>query len=213
MKWLIGGLVAILAFVAASEAIMARVAEPEYETIEKDGNFSVRRYAPMIVATVAVTGSRRAAINEGFRILADYIFGNNVPKAKIAMTAPVVQEPRGAGSKGEKIAMTAPVVQAPAGADRWTVSFVMPAEYTMATLPKPNNDAIRITEVPARTVAVVSFSGLPNQGPLDTHAKELADWVKEKRMRPVGPVRFAFYDPPWTLPFLRRNEVMVEVER
>jgi hypothetical protein len=208
MKWLVGGLVLILAFALASEAIMARVAEPEYETILKDGDFTVRRYAPMIVATVSATGSRRSAINEGFRALADYIFGNNEPRSKIAMTAPVVQEPA-----GETIAMTAPVVQAPAAGDSWTVSFVMPAGYTMATLPKPKNPAIRLTEVPARTVAVVTFSGLPNEGPLARRAADLAAWIARQGMRPLGPPRFAFYDPPWTLPFLRRNEVMLDVER
>lgn len=211
MKWLIGLAALLLTFIIASEAIMARVAEPEYETIVADGRFTVRRYQPMIVATVTVPGDRRPAINEGFRLLADYIFGNNDGGAKIAMTAPVLQQPTGAG--GERIAMTAPVVQAPAGADRWEVSFVMPAEYTMASLPKPRSEAVRIVEVPGITVAAVTFSGLPNAGALDRQAAELGDWIAAREMRPLGPPRFAFYDPPWTLPFLRRSEVLVEVER
>ncbi len=208
VKWLVGLAALGLAFVLASEAIMARVAEPSYDTIEADGRTTVRRYAPMILATVSVTGERRPAVNEGFRILADYIFGNNDGGAKIAMTAPVLQQP-----EGERIAMTAPVTAAPAAAGAWEVSFVMPAEYTIDTLPKPRDPRVRILEVPARTVAAVTFSGLPNAAPLDRHAAELAEWIAARGMRPVGPPRFAFYDPPWTLPFLRRNEVMVEVDR
>lgn len=214
-KWLIGLAALLLTFIAASEVIMAGVAEPAYETIVADGRFTVRRYEPMIVASVAVTGDRRAAINGGFQLLADYIFGNNDGGAKIAMTAPVLQEPRaGEGEgEGERIAMTSPVVQAPAGANRWEVSFVMPAEYTMASLPKPRNETVQIAEVPPRTVAAVAFSGSPNAGALDRRAAELAEWIAARGMRPLGAPRFAFYDPPWTLPFLRRNEIFVDVER
>jgi hypothetical protein len=207
-KWIVGLVVLVLAFALASEAIMARVDEPEYETIETDGRFSVRRYAPMIVATVTVDGSRRSAINAGFRILADYIFGGNGSGGKIAMTAPVLQEPR-----GDRVATTAPALEAAAGADLWEVAFVMPGGYTMETLPEPRDPRVRLAEVPAETVAAVTFSGLPNAGPHDRELADLAGWLAARGMRPVGNPRFAFYDPPWTRPLLRRNEILVEVER
>ena len=116
----------------------------------------------------------------------------------------VAQAPR------EKIAMTAPVSQK-SSPDGWVISFTMPAEYTMASLPRPVDPAIRLVEKPARRMAVVKFSGLAGEGRMQTKKRELLDMVAKSGLAPVGDPLFAFYDPPWTLPFLRRNEVMVEV--
>lgn len=185
---------------------MADVAEPAFTVEREEGAFQVRRYEPMIVASVTVDGERGTAANRGFRLLADYIFGNNTG-GKIAMTAPVMQSP------GETIAMTAPVMQEPAAGEDWTVSFVMPASYTMETLPRPNNEAVRIEERPGRTVAAIRFAGLNTRARLARNTRELAAWVEANGLEPAGPHEFAFYDPPWTPPFLRRNEVLIPIAK
>lgn len=191
-------------------AAMAKVDEPDYRTLAVHGDMEVRRYAPMIVAEVVRSGSRRGAANAGFRALADYIFGANVPAEKIEMTAPVTQAPA-RGRDGEKIDMTAPVAQLPAAGGAWRIRFVMPEGYTMETLPKPKNPEVRILREPARTFAVIRFSGIPGQDRLERKTAELRALMAEHDMTAKGDPVYAFYDPPWTLPFLRRNEVMIEV--
>jgi DNA gyrase inhibitor GyrI len=172
---------------------------------KKDGDFEIRRYEPTLVAEVTVTGSRDGAVNAGFRILAAFIFGDNAPAEKIAMTVPVTQQP------GERIAMTAPVTQS--GKDgTWTVRFGMPARYTAQTLPAPKDERIRIVELPARTVASVRFSGFRTDAALAEQAARLAAFVTREGLQPLGPPVFAYYDPPWSIPFLRRNEVLVDVK-
>jgi hypothetical protein len=192
-----------------------------YEVVERakgpDGeDFSLRTYAPVLVAEVTVSGTRRDAANAGFRLLADYIFGNNLAAQggeaeKIAMTAPVVQAP--AQPTQQTIAMTTPVVQAEAEAGRWTVQFVMPKAYTLATLPKPMNPAVTLRERPGRTVAAVQFSGWATEASVNRHTEALKAWVAAKNWQPDGSVQLAFYDPPWTLPWWRRNEVWMPVQR
>lgn len=141
-------LLIILVALGLTGTIMSLVPEPSYTVIQSQGNIEVREYAPMIVAEVEVSGPRKEAINQGFRLLASYIFGENSPNEKIAMTAPVMQE------KGEEIAMTAPVMQQ-GSSDHWKVRFVMPENYTMESLPKPKSDKIEIIPIPSKRVAVV----------------------------------------------------------
>lgn len=184
------------------------VEEPPHTIVEKAGAFEVRRYEPMVVAEVAQTGERWSAVNDGFRLLADYIFGRNAPKAKIAMTAPVTQAP----AKGEKIAMTAPVTQTQgaAGAE-WVVGFVMPKGSRLETMPAPLDPQVKLRAIPARTVATLRFSGLARTQTLEQKSADLQAELRRRGLEAAGPVTFAYYDPPWTLPFMRRNEVMVEV--
>ena len=151
-----------------------------------------------------VSGERRDAISNGFRIIADYIFGNNTAAQKVPMTAPVTQQ----GS--ETIAMTAPVTQQADG-NTWRVRFIMPSSYTIDTLPKPNNPVIELKEIPAKRFAVIRFSGMAGEESLKLHAKELKDFISAKNLTLLSAPTYAFYNPPWTLPFLRRNEVMVEI--
>lgn len=134
--WWIPGVVAVLLLGAALWGpIVSNVEHPKYKVAERSGNIEIRDYVPMIVAEADVKGERREAIGKGFRIIADYIFGNNTAAQKVPMTAPVTQQ------GNEKIAMTAPVTQQ--GVDNtWRVRFVMPSKYTMQTLPKPNNPAL-----------------------------------------------------------------------
>lgn len=202
------------------------IEEPKFQVLNKevsqDGTFEVRQYAPVIVAETWVAGDMDAASNKGFRAIADYIFGNNqaagsVPSdnasAKIAMTAPVTLEPVARSS--EKIAMTAPVTVEPsvgmADTGHWRVHFVMPSEYTLATLPKPNNSAVQLREVAAKTVAVVTYSGFNTQSRIHEETQKLTRWMQSKKLEAKGSAVLARYDPPWTLPIWRHNEVHFDV--
>jgi hypothetical protein len=218
----------VLLAVAAVGLILGEVAmaieEPAFETLEKSENIEIRQYRPVIVAETFVDGDMGSASNGGFRLIADYIFGNNQsmrgsgggPSEKIAMTAPVSIEP---ATPSEKIAMTAPVsVEPQAGtgsgmmqAKRWRVQFSMPSQYSMATLPKPRNPAVTLREVPGKRYAVLVFSGFAGEEKAQQKTDELVDWLKAKKLRPVATPQLARYDPPWTLPFLRRNEILIEI--
>jgi effector-binding domain-containing protein len=183
--------------------------EPKFTLLEKSEPFELRAYAPLIVAEVKVDGDLDAASNQGFRLIAAYIFGKNQVSEKISMTAPVGIESSDQ-NKSAKIAMTAPVGIESAG-NQWTVSFVMPAEYTLASLPKPLDPRVKIREVPAEKRAVVIFSGFYNLEKVEEKTQALRDWMKSKNLKPSGEPQFARYNPPWTLPFMRRNEVMIQV--
>jgi hypothetical protein len=200
MRRLVSSAIALVASILPVSA----TEEPRYSILKTRGDVELRAYAPMVVAEVEVGGSRDAAVQAGFRILADYIFGANEPKQKIAMTAPVTQQ------AGEKIAMTAPVTQQAQGG-QWKVRFVMPSNITLETLPRPSNPQIRLLPVPARRVAAIRFSGFWSDAAMQTQRDELAVAIKAMQLEPIGAPTFAYYDPPWTLPFMRRNEVMWQV--
>lgn len=200
------------------------VEEPKFDVLTEDGSYQLRRYAPVIVAETRVDGDMDAASGKGFRLIADYIFGNNTltaagaesASAKIAMTAPVTLEPV---ARSAKIAMTAPVTAEPVAAEasmatasQWRIQFVMPGQYSMATLPKPVNPAVSLRELPARTFAVLSYSGLNTASKVQQKTDELAAWMRSRQLEPVGAAQLARYDPPWTLPMWRRNEIQVEVK-
>ena len=172
MWWIVAGVVVLVAAGAALWGpIVSNVEQPKFTLVEADGAIEIRDYAPMIVAEAEASGDRDSAIGAGFRIIADYIFGNNSTLQKVAMTAPVTQQ------GGEKIAMTAPVTQQGEG-QSWVVRFVMPASYTMETLPKPNNPAVTLKEVPGKRFAVIRFSGLGSESNLASHAAELSEFVR-----------------------------------
>lgn len=186
------------------------IEEPAYTVTEQAAPFELRTYAPRIVAEVVVSGSMDQASSAGFRLLANYIFGNNTASgggsAKIQMTAPVGIEPR-----SEKISMTAPVSMQESDG-RWRVTFAMPASYTMETLPRPNNAAVTLREIPETRVAVIRFSGVASERKVAEKTSELLAWLSEKGLSPTGDRELARYNPPWTLPFLRRNEILMEYQ-
>ena len=204
MMWTVLG-VLVLAGAAAWGPIVSNVEQAKYTVVEQYDGIEIRDYERMIVAGVEVSGERKEAINKGFRMIADYIFGNNVSSQKVAMTAPVIQQ------ASEKIAMTAPVIQQADDAGVWKVRFVMPSAYTLETLPRPVNDAVRLEVIPARRFAVIRFSGIANDGRLEEEQGILEGFVVQQGLTPVSQPVYAFFNPPWTLPFLRRNEVMIEV--
>ena len=188
-------------------AVSGETEIPEYAVERADDSFEIRRYEPQVYAEVTTTGTRQVAASAAFRQLAAYIFDRERPEGGIAMTAPVVQQP-----KREAIAMTAPVVQSTEEAGEWTMAFSMPSKWTLATLPKPQNPNITLREEPAKKVAVVQFSGRANPKLLTEKEASLREWMSANGIAPVGPAEYAFYDPPWTPAFKRRNEVVIPVE-
>ncbi len=180
-----------------------RVAEPKFVVLHQEQAIEVRQYPPILVAEVTMSGERYQAINAGFRVLADYIFGNNQAKKKIAMTAPVMQE-------GTKIAMTAPVMQE-AKDGKWVIRFVMPDQFTMATIPQPNNKAVTLHMIPSRRMAVIRFSGTNSDSLMQEKLQALRAYCAAHHLHVTGEPVMAFYNPPWILPFLRRNEIMLPV--
>ena len=183
--------------------------EPLYTAQPLIDNVELRRYGTRIVAQTAVAAEEEAARNEGFRRLARYIFGANHARQKIAMTAPVGQRATTAG--GRKIAMTAPVAQRREGDGGWVIRFFMPAKWTLDTLPAPDDERVELVAVPPETVAVLRFSG--NRGPSAVAARirELREVLRATGFEPVSDATAWFYDPPWTLPFRRRNEIAIPV--
>jgi hypothetical protein len=187
--------------------------EPEYEVVKSYPELELRRYDPHLVAETEVRGAFDEVGNRAFRILAAYIFGENRAREKMAMTAPVSQRP--AVGEGQKIAMTAPVKQRPqAGpeADTYVLSFVMPSGYRLDTLPEPLDSRVRLREEPARLMAVHGYSGRWTEANYREQESRLLAAVERAGLTPVGAPVYARYNSPFSLWFLRRNEVMVEVE-
>ena len=182
------------------------VEEPTFRIVLQDNAFEIRDYPALIVAEVTVTGEQKEAANKGFRLLAGYIFGGNRRKQSIATTAPVAQEPT-----SEKIAMTAPVTQTQT-AEEWVVRFTMPSSYSLETLPEPNDARVRLRASPPARFAVIRFSGLARPDVVVAKTAELSVWMQHRRLRHAGPASLAQYNPPWTLWFMRRNEVMIPIE-
>lgn len=191
-------------------SIVAKTPEPNWTSIRKDGDIEIRTYDPMIVAEVTTKGERYDAINAGFRVLAGYIFGGNQGENKLAMTAPVIQQPQ--QDDGQKLEMTAPVIQQSTNAkNEWKVGFVMPAEYTLDSLPIPNDRRIKFVTMPSQQKAVIRFTGLNTDKNLEEHQSELVNWMAKNNLKSMGQPVYAFYNPPWTPFFMRRNEIMFDI--
>jgi hypothetical protein len=201
--WIVLCLIGLIMAAPAANA----VEEPQWTLVHEDGAFSIRDYAPTVVAETHVSGERGAAINVGFRRLARFIFGGNEPNHEIAMTAPVTQM-----AEGERIAMTAPVSQA-AFYEGWVVTFYMPPGSRIEDMPRPLDASVILREQAGRRVAVLRFSGLATQSNLARHADELRHRIETRGEVAAGDVSYAFYNPPWTLPWARRNEVMIALRR
>ena len=184
--------------------IMSDVEKPKYQATALVNEIELRSYDPMLVAVVQVSGNRKDAISEGFRVLADYIFGNNTLDQNISMTAPVEQQ------GGQMISMTAPVQQQQ-GSNSWMISFVMPKKFTLKTIPKPNNKMVKINEVPAQRFVTIRFSGTNSDANIERAESALFNYIAQNKINVTGAPKYAFYNPPWTLPFMRRNEIMMQL--
>jgi SOUL heme-binding protein len=198
----------LMIFLCVFSKLTMAIEEPKFSVLEQEASFELRQYESQLIAEVLVEGSRDEASNKGFRLIADFIFGNNegVQKEsqKIAMTAPVTVESR-------KIAMTAPVTVDQSDEKNWRIQFVMPKEYTLETLPKPKNSLVKIREIPSKRYAVIVFSGLNNAEKIENNTKQLREWMQTKQLQAIGSPQLARYNPPWTLPPWRRNEILIEV--
>jgi hypothetical protein len=184
------------------------IESPQYTIIYKDEVVEYRQYEPYLVAETFVdnTSSYRSASNEGFMRLFRYITGNNSSQSNIEMTAPVQQT-----AASEEIAMTAPVqrVETP---DGWNVAFMLPSQFTMETAPLPSDKRVVLRPVSSQLMAVVRYSGRWTERNYEKHKAQLLESIESAAVEPLGVVESAAYDAPYVLPFLRRNEVMIEVQ-
>ena len=183
------------------------IEKAKYTVLEKKDSFEIRQYETRIVAETYVDGNLDDAGSDGFRRLYAYISGENKKKESISMTAPVGQE---AGS--EKIAMTAPVSQEKKG-DRWRITFLMPAEYTLEMLPDPIDERIKLAEEPGRLIAAVKYSGTWSEEGYEKNKALLEEYLRRRGLTKAGAAVWARYDPPFMPWFLRRNEVLIPVEK
>ncbi len=190
---------------AASLFACASAPEPAYRVIARHAGYEVREYDPYLVARTEVRGNFDKALNAGFRRLFDFISGDNTRREPVEMTAPVIQEPAG---RPEKVSMTAPVLHEERSGIH-VVSFIMPRKYTLQTIPRPNNPAVTIVEVPGRKAAVLRYSGYAGESKVRIKAAALLAMLERDGYRSAEPWLSARYDPPWTLPFLRRNEIII----
>lgn len=191
--WILGG--AALLAVAGCAALVARgnVEEPPYESVTLDGDFELRDYPELTVAEVTTTGTRRDAVGAGFGPLAGYIFARE--------------------RDGDKIAMTAPVTQTPGEGGDWVIRFIMPSQYTLDTLPRPAGSRVRLETLPPRRMAAVRFSGVARDTLIAEQEARLASWMNERGLVPVDTPTYAYYNDPLTPGFMRRNEVLIPVNR
>jgi hypothetical protein len=176
--------------------------------VRKDNKYEIREYEDYIVAEIEVDGDFNAALQEGFRILAGYIFGKNISKAYINMTAPVTQQVAGS----EKIEMTAPVTSSPIEeGKKYIIAFTMPSKYSLENLPEPENKAISFRKIARHRVAALKFSGNLNGKLATRKAKDLETWLRENKYSRKSNIVFAQYNPPWIPGLFRRNEVLAEL--
>ena len=191
-RWIAAGLGLAAMGAAAVYAQYRNTEQPDFTLVRTEGDFELRDYPALVVAEVTSRGDRQRASGASFRRLAAYIFAQDRPQG------------------GESIAMTAPVIQQETGEGAWRMRFVMPSQYTLATLPPAPSD-ITLTEVPERRMAAVRFSG--NGGAADLAAREasLRRWMEGQGIIATGEAEFAFYDAPMVPGPLRRNEVLIPV--
>ena len=205
---LVGSIVTALALSGCSLFGIHSAREAEFKTLDKQSPYAVRMYQPVMIAEVTVTGKNyEQAANKGFKPLFDYIQGNNTRKRQISMTTPVTSQPQ-----SQNIDMTVPVMADKSGQQRWQIRFVLPARYTPDNTPQPSNPAITIRQRPRTKVAVIRFSGSLTPRNARKHIDKLRQWVQKQQFTPAGNPVIAAYNPPWTLPFLRRNEIHIPLK-
>lgn len=184
--------------------------EVSYRVIEEYGQFEIREYDELVVVATDVSAPFDKAGNIAFKRLFGYISGDNVAQTKIAMTAPVMAKERNV-PEGEKIAMTSPVIGEKQDMG-WRYIFILPAGYTPENAPIPSDPMVKLSVMPSKKVAVLRYSGLRKEKSIRKKSDELVNWIQLRGLTIESKPRSAGYDPPWTLPFFRRNEVMIDVE-
>jgi len=199
--------IAVLAMITGCVSMFSSYEEPRYKVVKTYDEIEIRDYSGMIVAEVITNGDKDKSINQGFRILADFIFGNNVPAEKLSMTIPVTQQ-----QDKQTVAMTAPVTQQPAQDGSWKIRFTMPSEYTMKTLPKPKDDRIKLIQIEPYKAAVIRFSGTSREKNSTEHKEKLEAFMMQEKLIAAENVTYAYYNPPWTPWFMKRNEVIIPLK-
>lgn len=187
--------------------LSSRVEKTEYSVLSEDKDYEVRLYPAHIVAQTVVKGPYKEALNQGFRIVAGYIFGGNTSKKSIAMTAPVVERT----STSEPIAMTAPVMATVEG-ESHTIAFGMPRSYTLETLPTPTDSRVQIVTIPEKKMAAIRFSWFRTDARVQSKKQELIAALEKDGVKVIGEPQYAGYNAPWTPPWMTRHEVLVEIK-
>jgi len=211
MFYVIGGIIGVLLIWALGSYLAVRsLEEPSYTVLEHKSGYELRQYDPYIVAETVVNSSEyNRDLNQGFRAVAGYIFGDNTTKEKISMTTPVLEQP---GDQSEKIAMTVPVLEGQTDRATRTVAFVLPSTYTLDTLPIPNNDQVNLREVDSRKVAALHFTWYGTPARVAAKKAWLLEQLEQDGFTVIGEAQAAFYNPPLSMPLVLRNEILIEVE-
>jgi len=214
IKWLVVPLAGLFfLWIAGAYFTVAGIEQPHYDVVGKRDGYELRRYGPMLMAETDMPTLVGMDRGRGFQVLAGYIFGGNTSRESIAMTAPVVMGAVKPAGTAEKIAMTAPVVMSAGDGTPGTMRFVMPSRFkSLAELPRPNDTRVRLVEVPARTVAVSSFSWFATGPRVVEQSAALANALARDKVTTASPPSLASYNPPFTPPFMQRHEIMVEVK-
>lgn len=184
--------------------------EASYNVLAEFGQIEIREYAELVVVETDVDASYGEAGSIAFKKLFAYISGDNVSRTKIAMTAPVMSR-EGVAAGSEKVTMTSPVLGEKQGKG-WRYSFVLPANFTLENVPVPSNPDVKLAVIPRKKVAVIRYSGSWKEQLMREKSEELMEWIRINDIERLSNPRSARYDPPWTLPFLRRNEIMIDVK-
>lgn len=183
---------------------------PKYSILKSSGRIERRKYEEYITASIEIEAdSYNSASTKAFRVLADYIFGNNTKNTKISMTAPVISKKI---STSEKIAMTAPVIATKLDIQTYVISFTMPSSFSMEELPRPNNSLVHLGTIPSHEEVVIAFSGYTTDTAIAKMTEELQVWASQNQINFVGKPLVSRYDPPWKLGFFRRNEISFVVQ-
>lgn len=198
----------VLLWIAISLFAVRNIQEPEYALMEKKQWYEIREYAPYIVAQVEVEWEQKEAIENGFRQLAGYIFGGNTSKKKIDMTAPVQDI-----KHSEKISMTVPVMDYNNQDNQHTIQFTMPSEYTLETLPVPDNKNISFEHIQMTRRAVLRYTGLVSEKTIEQNKQKLHEMLKRDSIKSTWEFISAQYNPPLTFPFIKRNEILVDIQK
>jgi DNA gyrase inhibitor GyrI len=195
-------------WIAYSYLSVRGIEHPTYVVLKKYHGYEIREYDSHLVAEVVVKGTQKESLRSGFKKLFDYISGNNSKQESIKMTAPVTQQPE---EKSERIAMTAPVMQEQRE-DAYLVSFMMPSNYTPGSVPNPKDPAVTIVQKEKYKVAVLRFAGYATEEKIMKKQDRLKELLKSDGYEIQSSAHMAFYNPPWTPPFMRRNEVMYSIQ-
>ena len=203
---LFGILGLVLVWMIGSYLVVRNIEQPSYTVLEKRAEYEIRQYDSFIIAETEVSGDYSEALRAGFSIIADYIFGNNTTKTSIAMTAPVLE------NSSEKIAMTVPVISTLETEKNRTISFVLPSKYTLESLPKPNNPAVKLREVAGRKVAVLNFTWYATEARVAAKKISLEEKLQADDVSVIGLPQAAQYNPPLSFPLTLRNEIIIPIE-